>query len=764
MLKWRGAAVLAATVVCWAALAAGEQFLVPQYVSHQLLRQQLYLRELRRENLRATPLRRALDWQNRYVHGKQKQLVHAWIRWRGALGYGGAQILGSDPIEFEGLALEVSWPQVKWLQGGAGMKALLAGEGRSELWPLAGPWQRVRGSRYSLRVDLGPAAGFSSRRITWTAHFVEYRYEPPETGTPLCKGGADHRYVILAGNLELTTNGDIAPGTPVKLRLRIRQRRPVRSGFILSRVAAFWQSATKAFVHVPAYPGTSYWSPAPKGLQEPYLLAWLFPKRAYKAVIIVILGFDRGPGPLSTESLLRAGLLDWRPAGDTTQVLSASAFGHSRGERSAMGPAWFTGLDSSFVDIGPSGAISPVRALADSLVLKSAMAPQSDPTPRSLEEAVSWDEELFAAVGGRIAYAGILTGGIDDAWAEWARLWVQRVHSRGFKAAVGWNCVEVPMAMADETVKSLAVGDAERQPMPLATNGGPAVALVDWLSPAFERWAAGTIERLRRIGFDYVLLDQMPIDAPFALAAETQDAPLYATAGTLPDAARQVSLSTGNPGFFSALAARMPGRVFAMASSDAVAFSQMDLPLLGPGAVVWNPSLTERSAWAPNPKLRKTIAFERWCQMAAFNLAFPGIRSDWLRSDVGGLFSYLGPGGMEILRRYTNLIGRMISDCSGLALELQARSSTGAPVYARAYLPEAWAEGRLYVVVASDQPTVAEIDLPTIAPDSRYMVCDLLSLKITAGQGPLRVVLNPQDNIVSPFGAFRALVVQRLRR
>ncbi|MBC7289086.1 MAG: hypothetical protein H5T86_13815, partial [Armatimonadetes bacterium] len=419
------------------------------------------------------------------------------------------------------------------------------------------------------------------------------------------------------------------------------------------------------------------------------------------------------------------------------------------------GPIWHCGLDPNIARIDPDGHISPTDAFAPALRLWAGEPFAGQVVPQTLDEAVSWDEELMWSGGAQIALVGIVTGEIDPEQVEWFRRWVQRVHELGYKAAVAWNCIEVfPTDYAYKKRHDLVCQTADGKDVPSPGLAYRGVAL-DWLSREWEIWAGETAKQLADIGFDYIFLDWSPID-------NVHYHHLLAPVDyTLVDWRRKASLCTGNPDFFSYLARKYPGRIFTFGDSGAKGFGDYLFAPVGHGYFAWNRAMTESAGWISRPRPTKAAAFERWCQMLAMRMAYPGVPSVWRDPGVTGVYCYLAEPGMQVLRAYSDLVRRLEKECWGLCMDLPCTTSNNVEAHARLFFPAGWARGRFYLLVAADRDTTATVSVPML--EGRYMVCDLTNMRTWSTEGPLTIPVGRDANMFYPTGGLRALVLQKLR-
>jgi hypothetical protein len=376
--------------------------------------------------------------------------------------------------------------------------------------------------------------------------------------------------------------------------------------------------------------------------------------------------------------------------------------------------------------------------------------------PKTLDEAVSWDEELMWSGGARTAYLGIITGEIAPDQLPFYQRWVQRVHDLGYKAGVGWNCAEVFTSDYTYTHRPQLVAKGLDGKDVSSPGLGFRGVMLDWLSTDWQKWASETAgQLLHAAGFDCIYLDWTPAD-------EVHYHYLLAPVdGTLCDPRRKASLSTGNPWYFSWLAKEAPGRIFRFGDTEARDFGAYTGAPVGHGFFSWNRVMTESAGWAGSDSASKAMSFERWCQMAAMRMAYVGAPSLWADPGVTGVSCYLGQQGMKVLRTYSDIVARLDKECTGLSMDLPATATNGASPHVRMLLPKGWARGRAYVLIASDTDTDVTVDLPLIS--GRYMVCDIASGSIFSTQGPLKVSVNHKDNVLYPAGGLRPLLVQQLR-
>lgn len=752
--------------------------LAPEAVSRKLLQDQLYLRQTTQIRLSARLTGEELAWQQ--LMGKQErdrplQYVRVWVR---TDGRGGAQLFGQRAADLNNVGVELHWPQINYetvaVAGGGAQAFPRRAEGAREHWILT--THPKKSDQYAIGCDLGPAPKFSRRRVTWSAEYHEWHYEPPAGFGDLSRP-ADHRFIVLYALLEMSTDGSVnAAGEPVEITPTCTlDPQSAQEVFMLYRVEAFGQSTYWQLCTVPAYPGTAYWGPpASKSDREPHLFAWLFPKVDYKVLLVYVIGLNGGYEPLTTSELLRARILGCPAKEETVSRLDLSNLGHS--SRTAVtGPVWHCGLSPNLCRIDPDGAISPLETVAPALRLWVEGVRPGQPQPQSLDEAVSWDEELMWAGGARIAYVGIITGEVPPDQMDFYRRWVQRVKALGYKAAVGWNCAEVfPSDYTYQKRPGLVAKTADGKDVPSPGLGFRGVML-DWLSMDWQKWAGDVAHQLLNdIGFDYVCLDWAPMD-------QTHYHHLLAPVdGTMADARRKTSLSTGNPWFFTWLAKEWAGRVFLMGDSEARDFDGYAGPPVGRGFFSWNRVMTESAGWMGGETATKALAFERWCQMAAMRMAYVGVPSFWSDPGITGVACYLGQPGVKVLRTYSDLVSRLEKECWGLAMDLPATPAAAAGAGAgaeafpsalatapasqarvRVFLPRGWARGRLFVLAGADRDCTITINLPLIS--GRYMVCDLVTNDIWSGEGPLTIEISHKNNLLHPSGGLRPLLVQQLR-
>jgi hypothetical protein len=527
--------------------------------------------------------------------------------------------------------------------------------------------------------------------------------------------------------------------------------------FNLYRVAALWQEYKKAYIHVPAYPGTSYFGPVEdSSLRPPHLFLWLFPATRYQLVVVYVFGLEDGYGPLKTSSLLRARVIDFQAKDNIIEYLNPAPFAHSVRHAESSGPVWHCGIAPQFTRIEPDGKITPLDEFAASLALWAEGAATDRPAPTTLDEAVSWDEELMWSGGARIAYMGIITGEIPPDQVSWYQRWVQRVHELGYKAAVGWNCVEVfPHDYTYRTRPKLVMKTADGNDVRSPGLGFRGVML-NWLSDDWQKWAGETAKQLLvTIGFDYLCLDWTPIDnvhSHYLLAPVD---------GTMVDYATKASLSTGNPAELTHIANAFRGRILRFGDTNAKRFEEYVEPPVGHGFFSWNRAMTEGAGWTNHPYPTKAAAFERWCQMAAMRMAYVGVPSLWADPKVSGVCCYLGEPGMRVLRTYSDIVSRIEKESWGICMDLPATTSNGVPARARIFFPNGWARGRFYLLVGADRDTTVTVSVPLL--EGRYMVADALTTRIWSTEGDLQVDINHADNLLYPDGGMRPLVLQRLR-
>ncbi len=738
--------------------ASSDRLVAPTLVAPSKLQRQLYLHLDDRIQLPSRMSGDDMVWQK--LIGKQTKeqpprYVRIWIR---PDGRGGAQILGRRSVEFEDIGVELHWPKISWASRDyRGMKVSVPqrSEGPREKWQLVGG-ARKRG-KYTLGCDLGPTEKFSARRATWTAEFHRWRYDPL-AGLGDWSRPARHDFVVLYCVLDLTTSDKLAAeGEPVEVfaTCRLRQKQPA-GVFLLYRVAAFWQDARKSYVHVPAYPGTAYWAPVEdKSLRPPHLFAWLFPKQRYQIILVYVVGLEDGFGGLKTSALLRSQIIEYKAEDNVIDFLNAEGFGHSIKHAETSGPVWDCGLSPNIVRVEPDGRIVPLDSFAPQLKLWVGQPPAGQPVPETLDEAVSWDEELMWSGGARIAYVGIITGEIPPDQQEWYRRWVERVHELGYKAAIGWNCTEIfPTDYTYKKHHNLVAQTADKKDV-LSPHLGFKGVVLNWLSRDWQIWAGETARKLADIGFDYIFLDWSPIDnVHYHYLLAPMDYSFV-------DWRTKTSLSVGNPAFFSYLANKYRGRIFLMGDSGARRFSDYLGAPVGQGYFAWNRAMTETAGWVNAPRPTKAAAFERWCQMAAMRMAYPGVPSMWRNPRITGVYCYLAEPGMRVLKIYSDVVRRMEKECWGLCMDLPCRTSNGVNAYARLFLPNAWARGRFYLLVAADRDTTVTVPLPML--EGRYMVCDVVNMRIWSAEGDLQVPVSHDANMFYPTGGLRALVLQRLR-
>lgn len=755
----------------------------PEAVSARLLQDQLYLRQTAQIQLSARLVGEELAWQQ--LMGKQEkdrplQYVRVWMR---SDGRGGVQLLGRRAADLSNIGIDLHWPQISFepvAVVGQGTQALpRRAEGPRDHWILT--TKPKKSDQYAIGCDLGPAPKFARRRVTWTAEYHQWRYEPPPGFGDLSKP-AEHRFVVLYALVEMSTDGSVNPaGEPVEITPTCGLD-PRSSGevFALYRVDAFGQSTYWQLCTVPAYSGTAYWGPpSNKGDREPHLFAWLFPRVDYKVLVVYVLGLNEGYEPLTTSELLRTRVLDCPAKKEQVTRLALGNFGHS--SRTAVtGPVWHCGLRPDICRIDPDGAISPLEGLSEALHLWVEGVRPSQAKPESLDEAVSWDEELMWAGGARIAYVGVITGEVPPDQTDFYRRWVQRVKSLGYKAAVGWNCAEVfPNDYTYQKRPHLVAKSSDGKDVGSPGLGFRGVML-NWLSMDWQRWAADVARRFfNDIGFDYVYLDWAPTDQAYYHHL------LAPVDGTMADARRRTSLSTGNPWFFTWLAKEWPGRVFLMGDSQARDFQSYTAAPVGPGFFSWNRVMTESAGWLGGEAATKAMAFERWCQMAAMRMAHVGVPSFWTEPGITGVACYLGQSGMKVLRTYSDIVYRLEKECWGLCMDVPAASAAEATAgaveqeagvedfpsaritvsapqaWVRVFLPRGWARGRLFVLAGSDRDCTLTVNLPLIS--GRYMVCDLATNDLWSAEGPLTVEISHKNNLLHPSGGLRPLLVQQIR-
>lgn len=746
---------------CWGASSApeGGLLVVPEFVGQQHIQRLLYLQPQEKLQLPCRLTGKDMVWQKlvgKQVEGRPLRYVRVWVKPEAT---GGAQILGRRTIEFRDMGVELHWPRITQRSveyHGRTIQVPQRAEGPREKWGLVAKVRKA--GTYAVGCDLGPAAKFSRRRVTWTAELHRWAYEPL-AGLGDLSRPASHRFVVLYAVLDLQTTDAVAKeGEVVELTPTCQLREDTGPGaFMLYRVAALWQETKKSFVHAPAYPGTSYWAPTTnKSLRNPHLTLWLFPRKRYQVILVWIFGLEDGYGPLSTSALLRSRVLDYRSRENVIDFLAASSFGHSATRPEASGPVWQCAISPALTSIEPDGKISPVDKFAAELALWAGERPSDRAVPNSLDEAVSWDEELMWSGGARVALVGIVTGEIPPEQMTWYQRWVQRVHELGYKAAVAWNCVEVfPTDYTYKTRPYLLAKTADGKDIPAPSLGFHG-AVLNWLCEDWQKWAGETAKQfLSKIGFDYIYLDWTPIDN---VSYHYLLAPV---SGTMVDYSRRTSLSTGNPGEFTHIAAAFRGRIFRFGNTEVRRFADYTAPPLGHGFFSWNRAMTESAGWVNAPYPTKAAAFERWCQMATMRMAYPGLASIWSDRTVSGVYCYLGEPGMRVMRTYADLVRRLEKESWGVCMDLPVTTSNGVPAYARLFFPTAWARGRFYLLVAADRDTTAKVSLPMI--QDRYMVCDLLTMRIWSTQGDLQVEISHKDNLFYPSGGLRPLLVQRLR-
>jgi len=756
-------AVILALAASWAcsALAAEDvpDLLLPTLVSRQALRNQLYLQLEDKLRLPCRLSGEDMVWQK--LVGKQsKDQPPRYVRvWARPEADGGAQILGHRSIEFQDLGVELHWPKITQREASyAGTKVQVPqrSEGNRERWGLVAKVRRA--GKYTVGCDLGPSAKFTQRRVAWTAELHQWRYEPLQ-GFGDFSRPASHRFVVLYAVVDVRTSKDLNPaGEPVEITptcsLRPRQS---SKAFCLYRVAAFWQDSKQAYIHVPAYQGTAYFGPPSRPtLRQPHLFAWLFPDKRYQFLLVYILGFEDGYGPLRTSALLRAGLLDYRSEDNVVEFLDRSPLGHSIKHLDTSGPVWHCGLSPSLTSIEPDGKITPLDSFAAKMSLWSGAAPTERPVPSTLDEAVSWDEELMWSGGARVAYLGIVTGEIPPDQIAWYQRWVQRVHDLGYKAAVGWNCTEIfPQDYTYKKRPNLVMKTADGKDV-LSPRLGFRGVMLDWLSGDWQKWAGETAKQLlSTIGFDYIYLDWTPLDNVYTHYL------LAPVDGTMVDWRTKTSLSTGNPGEMSHIANAFRGRIFRFGDTEARRFADYTDAPMGHGFFSWNRAMTESAGWMNQPYPTKAAAFERWCQMAALRMAYPGVPSLWSEAGVTGVYCYLGQPGMRVMRTYSDIVERIEKESWGLCMDLPTEAAGGVRAQARLFFPTGWSRGRFYLLIGADRDTTVKVHVPMI--EGRYMVVDLLSMNIWSTEGDLQVDINHKDNLFYPAGGLRPLVLQRLR-
>lgn len=752
-------ATVVLTVQTVAAAPASPRLVAPELVAPRNLQEQLYLRLEEKLQLPSRMTGEDMVWQKlvgKQVEGQPLRYVRLWAR---PEADGGVQILGHRTIEFRDLGLEVHWPTITRRSveyGGLTVDVPQRAEGDRDKWSLVAKGRKS--SDYAIGCDLGPTPKFSRRRATWTAELHRWAYEPL-TGLGDYSRPAAHRFVVLYSVIDLFTTKDIRPeGEPVEITPTCALRDPTdQSVFSLHRVAALWQSSKKAYVHVPPYQGTAYFGPSDDpSLRPPHAFVWLFPNTQYQLVLVYIFGLEDGYGPLKTSSLLRSRVLDYRADKNIVEYLDSAPFGHSVRHSGSSGPVWHCGLSPTMTRIEPDGKITPLDEFAARLSLWSGAAPTDRPVPSTLDEAVSWDEELLWSGGAHIAYLGIVTGEIPPDQVDWYQRWVQRVHELGYKAAVGWNCTEVfPQDYTYQNRPKLVMKTADGKDVPSPGLGFRGV-LLNWLSDDWQKWAGETAKQLLvTIGFDYLCLDWTPLDnVHYHYLLAPVD-------GTFVDHATRTSMSTGNPGEFSHIADAFRGRVFCFGDTEASRFADFIVPPKGHGFFSWNRAMTESAGWMDQPYPTKAAAFERWCQMAAMSMAYPGLPSLWTDPGITGVYCYLGEPGMRVLRTYTDIVSRIEKESWGLCMDLPATTSNGVPAQARLFFPNGWARGRFYLLVGADKDTTATIRVPML--EGRYMVADALTMRIWSAEGDLQVDINHKDNLFYPAGGMRPLVLQRLR-
>ncbi|MGD9519163.1 MAG: hypothetical protein AB7W28_06575 [Armatimonadota bacterium] len=757
-------AVLLIPLLAGTALAAETEtalpdLIVPQMVGKQYVQSQLHLKLEEKVQLPCRVTGSDMVWQK--LVGKQEQdqpprYVRLWAR---PEADGGVQILGHRTIEFRDLGLELHWPQITQRQvqyAGTTVEVPQRAEGDREKWPLVA--QVRRSSDYAIGCDLGSTGKFDKRRATWTAELHQWAYEPL-AGLGDYSRPASHRFVAVYCVLDLMTTKGISPqGEPVELTPTCTLKEDTRQGiFNLYRVAALWQSRKRSYVHVPAYPGTAYFGPViDKSQRSPHLFLWLFPETQYQVVIVYLFGLEDGFGPLKTSSLLRSQVIDYTSKQNIIEYLDASPFAHSVRHSESSGPVWHCGLVPNLTRIEPDGKITPLDQFASSLSLWVDGSPTDQLAPGTLDEAVSWDEELLWSGGARIAYLGIVTGEIAPDQIEWYQRWVQRVHELGYKAAVGWNCTEVfPNDFTYQKRPLLLMKTADGKDVPSPHLGFRGVML-NWLSDDWQKWAGETAKQLlTTIGFDYICLDWTPID-------NVQDHYLLAPVdGTMADQKTRTSLSTGNPGEFSHIAAAFRGRILCFGDTEAQQFSNYTSAPMGHGFFSWNRAMTEGAGWTDQPYPTKAAAFERWCQMAALRMAYPGVPSLWADRGVTGAYCYLGQPGMRVLRTYADIVSRLEKESWGVCMDLPVMTTGGLGARARLFFTNGWGRGRFYLLVGADRDTTVTVPVPML--EGRYMVTDVLTMRIWSTEGPLQVEIDHKDNLFYPDGGLRPLVLQRLR-
>ncbi|MCX7597759.1 MAG: hypothetical protein N2512_02680 [Armatimonadetes bacterium] len=763
--------------------ARAASLVAPEAVSARLIQDDLYLRRTAQIQLSARLVGDELAWQQ--LMGKQEkdrppQYVRVWVR---SDGRGGVQLLGRRAADLNNIGIDLHWPQITYeplAVAGQGTQALpRRAEGSREHWILT--TNPKKSDNYAIGCDLGPAPKFTRRRVTWTAEYHQWQYDPP-TGLGDLSKPAEHRFTVLYALLELSTDGSVNPaGEPVEITPTCDvDAKSAGEVFALYRVEAFGQSPYWQLCTVPAYPGTAYWGPpAGKGDRQPHLFVWLFPRVDYKILVVYVMGLNEGYEPLTTLALLQTRVLDCPAKEEKVSRLELGNLGHS--SRTAVtGPVWHCGLSPNLCRIDPDGAISPLDVVSASLYLWVDGVRPGQAQPQSLDEAVSWDEELMWAGGARIAYVGVITGEVPPGQVDFYRRWVQRVKSLGYKAAVGWNCAEVftddyTYQKRPHLVAKTADGKDVVSPG-LRFRG----VILNWLSMDWQKWAADVARQFfNDIGFDYVCLDWAPINQTYRHHLLTP------VDGTMADARRKTSLSTGNPWFFTWLAKEWPGRVFMMGDSQARDFQSYTAPPVGRGFFSWNRVMTESAGWLGGEAATKAMAFERWCQMAAMRMAYVGVPSFWTEPAITGVACYLGQPGMKVLRTYSDIVSRMEKECWGLCMDVPAtmageaapgeavpgatgegfpspRTTASAPqAWVRVFLPRGWARGRLFVLAGSDRDCTLTVNLPLIS--GRYMVCDLATNDLWSAEGPLTIEISHKNNLLHPTGGLRPLLVQQLR-
>ncbi len=731
----------------------------PQLVNPGLVQQQLYLHSETNDRIPARMTGTEMAWQKLVgpqPKGQPPRYLRLWVR---PDATGGIQILGRRSIDFQDLGLELHWPTITYAPtqyNGRAIQAPKRAEGKRESWDIVA--QPSRADTYSIGCDLGQQGKFLKRHVTWTADFREWRFDPA-TNLGVFTKPADHRYVVLWAVVDVTTDSTVnSAGEPVEFTPTFKLGPETQPDtFSLYRVDAFWQQPFQQFSHVPAYAGTSYWGPAAADERQPHLFAWLFPNVRYQIILTYILGAEDGVHPMMTSDLLKTQLIDYQSSVNAISYLEPGGFGHSQPPMEGAGPVWQCGLNPNLARIDPDGKMAPLDAFVPSMKLwvDTVEQPEDRTPPQTLDEAVSWDEEMMWSGGARTAYVGIITGEIPPDQVLWYQRWVQRVHELGYKAAVGWNCAEVfPTDYTYLHRPALVAKTADGNDVPSPGLGYKGVML-DWLSTDWQDFAHQTAKQLLdKVGFDYIYLDWAPMDEVHYHYLLTP------VDGTMADCRRKVSLSTGVPGQFSWFGREYPRRFFIFGDTEAKSFATYTGAPVGHGYFSWNRPMTEAAGWMGDPAT-KAAAFERWCQMAAMRMAYVGVPSLWQDPGVTGASCYLGPTGMKILDKYSQIVGRVAKESWGVCTDLPVTTDNDVKAFARLFLPSAWSRGRFYLFVGADEDTVATVELPLLT--GRYMVCDTASSEIWSGVGPITVPVDHTRNILYPAGGLRTLLIQQLR-